>query len=108
MIRSVLTLKPRPGCAQAIVELFEREMILERALQVEGCHGASMLTSESEILVTASWTDADAYQSWLAHPERDNAGEELSDLLETPLHAGTSAGLYRVALDARPQEGLSR
>lgn len=104
MIRSVLKMTPRPGCADAIVDLFRREAIFERALRVDGCHDVSMLLRDDEILVTASWADADAYQAWIEHPERNTAEDELNELLAEPITADSVGGLYQVAISEARSE----
>ncbi|MEM8922193.1 MAG: antibiotic biosynthesis monooxygenase family protein [Actinomycetota bacterium] len=105
MIRSVLKMTPRPGRADDVVDLFRRAQVIERALGVEGCHDVSLLLSDDEILVTASWADADAYQAWIDHPERNAMGDDLNDLLVDPITAESVAGLYRVALAGSQAEG---
>ncbi|MEM7273361.1 MAG: antibiotic biosynthesis monooxygenase family protein [Actinomycetota bacterium] len=91
-------MKPKPGCADALVEVFQRNQIIERALTVEGCHDVSVLTSEESVLVTATWTDAAAYQAWVDHPGRNVAYDELNALLSSELTDDTVGGLYEVAL----------
>lgn len=104
MIRSVLRLTPRPGCADAVVELFQREQVFERALGVDGCQDASLLLRSDEILVTASWDDAEAYQAWVDHPERNTMSDELNELLVDAITADSVGGLYQVALaESRPE-----
>lgn len=51
MIRTVLALKPKTGQADAVVDLFEAEGIVERALTVEGCLGVEVWTGPDEVLV---------------------------------------------------------
>ena len=105
VIRSVLKMTPRPDCADAVVELFRREQVFERALTVEGCQDVSLLLRSDEILVTASWVDAEAYQAWVDHPERNAMGDELNDLLLEPITAESVGGVYQVALmESRTEE----
>ncbi|MEM7337397.1 MAG: antibiotic biosynthesis monooxygenase [Actinomycetota bacterium] len=93
-------MKPRPGCAEAVVDLFRREQIFERALRVDGCQDVSLLLRSDEILVTASWVDSEAYQAWIDNPDRNATGDELNELLVEPITAESVGGLYRVALTA--------
>jgi len=98
VIRSVLVLKPKPGKAGDVVQLFQEEGIIERALTVDGCHDVSVLSSEADILVTATWDDAAAYQAWIDHPERNSSSDELNALLTNTIDARSVAALYDVAL----------
>lgn len=93
-------MKARPGCADAVVDLFRREQIFERALGVDGCEDVALLLRNDEILVTASWVDSNAYQAWIDHPDRNATGDELNALLVEPITADSVGGLYQVALTA--------
>lgn len=106
MIKTVLTMKPAPGRSDDLVDLFRREAIIDKALSVEGCHNVEVLASEFEVLVAATWEDDDAYERWLAHPERNARNVELNHLLVEPITATTAGGRYEVAL-AGSQEGTS-
>jgi len=68
------------------------------ALTVDGCHDVSVLSSEADILVTATWDDAAAYQAWIDHPERNSSSDELNALLTNTIDARSVAALYDVAL----------
>ena len=104
MIRSVLAMKPKPGRAGDVVELFQQEQIIEKALTVDGCHDVSVLKRDTDILVTATWSDAAAYQRWIDHPERNSSSDELNALLVDAITAESVGGLYDVAL-TRSAEG---
>ena len=106
MIKTVLTMKPAPGRAADLVELFRREAIIDKALTVQGCHNVEVLASELEVLIAATWEDDDAYERWLQHPERNSTNVELNDLLIEPITATTAGGRYEVAL-AGSQEDAS-
>ncbi len=103
MIRSVLYLRPRDGGSAEIVEFYRHHHVLERAAQQDGCLGAELqlpLRGEGDVLVTALWRDADAYQGWLDNPERSVNADELAQLVED-FHAGVSGQTYEVVLDER-------
>lgn len=107
MIRSVLVMKPKPGCAAAVVDHFQEQGIIEKALSVEGCEDVAVLTSDSEILVTATWIDAGSYQAWLDHPERNASSDELNVLLQSAVTADTIGGLYEVSLTGSAEKGMN-
>ena len=98
MIRTVLALKPKPGLADAVVDLFESERIIERALSVEGCRQVEVWAGPDEVLVMGTWADAGAYQAWLAHPERNASNDALNELLDQPISAASRGGSYTLAL----------
>lgn len=98
MIRTVLTLKTKPGLAEAVVRLFESEGIIDRALSVEGCRRVEVWVGADEVLVMGTWVDAQAYHAWLAHPERNASNERLNELLDAPVSAGSRGGSYALAL----------
>ncbi len=104
MIRSVLYLRPRDGCAAEIVDFYRRHGVLDRAVDQEGCFGAELQTATSgsgEVLVTALWRDTDAYRDWLESPARVENATELGRLVER-LDAGASGATYEIVLDAEP------
>jgi len=75
-------MRPKPGCAGAVVEHFQRQGIIEKALTVKGCEDVSVLMREDDIMVTATWVNTAAYQAWLDH-QRD----------------GQLMGRYRISMD---------
>ena len=102
MIRTVLTLRTKPGLAGAVVQLFESEGIIDRALSVEGCRRVEVWTGADEVLVMGTWADAEAYHAWLAHPERNASNDALNELLDAPVSAGSRGGSYALALAGGP------
>lgn len=96
--RTVLTLKPRPGLAGAVIELFRREGIIDRALLVDGCHRVEVWQGTDELLVVGTWAGAEAYQAWLEHPARNSNNDELDALLLVPIEASSPGGLFELAL----------
>ena len=93
-------MRPKPGCAGAVVEHFQRQGIIEKALTVKGCEDVSVLMREDDIMVTATWVNTAAYQAWLDHPERNASSDELNALLTDAITAESVGGLYEVALTA--------
>jgi quinol monooxygenase YgiN len=103
MIRSVLYLEPR-GDGRAIVDFYRQHRVLERACDQEGCLGAELqlpAAGVGRVLVTATWRDAAAYQSWLDKPDRTANAGELAELVED-FDQGVRGELYEIALEARP------
>lgn len=105
MIRSVLYLRPRDGDGSAIADYYRRHRVLERAAEQDGCLGAELqlpTAGVGEVLVTALWRDADAYQGWLDNPVRSERAEELGQIVED-FTAGVSGATYEVILDVEPR-----
>ena len=106
MIRSVLYLTPRAGGdGGEIADFYRRHGVLERAAEQEGCLGAELqlpATGSGDVLVTALWRDADAYQGWLDNPIRSAHAEELAEVVDG-FDEGVSGALYEIAVEARPR-----
>ena len=98
MIRTVLSLKPKPGLTEAVVDLFDGEEIVERALTVEGCLGVEVWASRDEVLVMGTWASTGVYQAWLEHPQRNANNDALNELLDVPITAHSRGGSYTLAL----------
>ena len=100
MIRSVLYLTPRGGDAAAVVDFYRRHAVLEQASRQDGFLGAELQVPPEggDLLVTALWRDAAAYEGWLANPARAAMAPELSALVEGHLDAGVRGAVYEVAL----------
>ncbi|WP_457587487.1 antibiotic biosynthesis monooxygenase family protein [Ensifer canadensis] len=106
MIRSVLSLKPRPGSSQDLVRFFEARKIPERALASPGCLGVeiqNLLPGGEEVLVTALWASVESYQIWLDFPGRHEDGVQMRPLLAEHGEAVGPARLYLVARCANHQ-----
>lgn len=102
MIRSVLYLRPRGGDGEAIADFYRRHGVLDRAVQQDGCLGAELQLpagGDGDVLVTALWRDADAYQGWLDNPFRSANADELAELVDD-FDEGVSGTLYEVAIEA--------
>ena len=80
VIRSVLYLEPKDGDYDAVVDFYRREDVLGRALRQPGCLGSELQVPTSgsgPILVTALWTDPEAYEGWVSSPVRAAGSAEL-------------------------------
>lgn len=103
--RTVLTLKPRPGQAGEVVDLFRREGIIDQALLVDGCHRVEIWQGTEELLVIGTWAHAEAYRTWLSHPARDANNDELNALLLEPVEASSPGGLFELTLGGSSRGG---
>jgi quinol monooxygenase YgiN len=104
MIRSVLYLTPRWGDGQAVADFYRRHRVLERAVAQDGCLGAELQLPEDregDVLVTATWRDAEAYQGWIDNPVRAANAEELAELVDG-LGDEIRGALYEIAIEAAP------
>jgi quinol monooxygenase YgiN len=104
VIRSVLYLTPRGGDGRAIADFYRRHRVLERAAEQEGCLGADLelpADGSGDVLVTAVWRDADAYQGWLDNPLRSANAEELAELVDG-FENEVRGSLYEIAIEAVP------
>jgi heme-degrading monooxygenase HmoA len=87
MVRSVLLLRARSGRRDDVVALFERLGILREASAIPGFVAAELQLATGdadELLVTATWDSADAYDAWLGSPVRERMRPELEQLLAEP------------------------
>lgn len=101
MIRSVLSLDPKDGDYDAVVAFFRRHRILERAARIDGFVSGEVQVPKTEsgpVLVTALWRDEEAYERWLASPERAETGEEFASLLQRGSGAPGRGEVYDVVL----------
>lgn len=103
--RTVLTLKPRPGLAGEVIDLFRREGIIDQALLVDGCHRVEIWQGTEELLVVGTWAHAEAYRTWLSHPARDANNDELNALLIEPVEASSPGGLFELTLAGSSRGG---
>ena len=103
MIRSVLYLTPKDGDGRALADYYRRHGVLERALEQDGCLGSELQLplDGGDVLVTALWRDADAYQGWLDNPARAAYADELAQFVED-FDRGVRGGLYEVVVEAAP------
>ena len=103
MIRSVLYLTPKDGDAAAIVEFYRCHAVLEQAAKQDGFVAAELQIPTDrggDVLVTALWRDAAAYEGWVANPVRAAMVPDLAALVEGDFEAGVRGAVYEVALTA--------
>jgi quinol monooxygenase YgiN len=84
MVRSVLNLRARPGRRDDVVALFERLGVLREASVVPGFVSAELQVAadgSDDLLVTATWESAAAYDAWLESPVRERMRPALEELL---------------------------
>jgi quinol monooxygenase YgiN len=108
VVRTLLYLRPRPGGRDEIVALYRRERILERALEQDGCLGAELYVpagDDGDIVVTALWRDATAYEGWIANPARAANADELASVVDGDFDAAVRGEVYERALSAPPDGG---
>ena len=84
-VRSVLYLRPNSGCRAALVEAFTDLDVAGHAMQQAGCLGVELQAphddNEGPLLVTALWTNREAYDGWLANPWRAESSAAIAPLL---------------------------
>ncbi|MBF0817283.1 antibiotic biosynthesis monooxygenase family protein [Microbacterium paludicola] len=103
MIRTVLPLRVHPSKVEAVLELYRRKEILQfSADHADLVHTEISVAADGsgDMIVTAVWPSAEAYQGWLDHPWRAEAGDELNELL-----ADAEVGVGRIYVidhEARP------
>jgi len=87
MVRSLLVLRARPGRRDDVVTLFERLGVLREASAVPGFLAGELHVAADgpdELLVTATWASAAAYDAWLESPVRERMRPALEELLVEP------------------------
>jgi hypothetical protein len=103
VVRSILYLQSGAAGHDAIVDLFRRRGILERAARQGGCLGAELevpAQADGAILVTALRADVAAYERWVANPERVADAVELAALVEGDFDSDIRAETYEIVLAA--------
>jgi heme-degrading monooxygenase HmoA len=99
MIRSVLTLTPKPGQHERLMAYYERQGILRRAVQSTGCRSAEIqlrLPEHDSVVVSAVWATREDYTSWVQSGDRAGDVEELLTLLEGNRTDLDAADVYEV------------
>lgn len=100
MIRSILVLQPEPAKVADVLAVYRDDDILQFSLNESRALASEIsvaLDGSGELVVTALWPDAAAYQEWLDHPRRANA--RLVEILRgVPVGA---ARLYEVDHEVR-------
>jgi hypothetical protein len=95
VIRSILVLQPEPSKVEDVLAVYRDDDILQFSLDESRALASEIsvaVDGSGEIVVTALWPDAAAYQEWLDHPRRAN--ERLVEILRGV--AVGSARLYEV------------
>jgi quinol monooxygenase YgiN len=106
VVRSLLYLRPKRGERDAVVAFYRRHRVLERALEQDGCLAAELAVpaeGDGDIVVTALWADAAAYEGWVSNPARAANAEELAALVDGEFDAAVRGELYEVLLSAPPR-----
>ena len=83
----MLYLRAIDGRGGDVVRLFERLAILRAASAIPGFVAAELQAaagSPDELLVTATWQSAAAYDAWLRSDVRERMRPELEELLAEP------------------------
>ncbi len=98
MIRTYLELELKPGAAEGLASLFERERILETSADQEGCHSAELTISDDGLiaLVTATWSNREAYDTWTSRADRSTQADELNSFLRRPVGPETVGRVFDV------------
>jgi quinol monooxygenase YgiN len=103
VVRSVLSLYPKDGDTEALVDFYATREILEEAMLQEGCLAAELCVpadGAGPLVVTALWRDVAAYDAWVANPYRAANAEDLAALVEGGFGAGARGSLYEIVLSA--------
>lgn len=91
---SLLTLRPAPGRADALISYYREQRILEES----GAAQSYVLVDEEEpetVTVAALWSGAAEYESWLASPRRAEFAEGMADFFDETGTSGSRS--FRVA-----------
>ena len=84
MIRTVLTLRVDPSRVDDVVTYYRERDVLQYSLDHSDAVASEIsvaLDGTGEILVTALWPDASAYQGWIDNPWRESSNVQLAELL---------------------------
>ncbi len=81
-----------------MIDLFERESIVDHALSLDGCRSVEIWEGEGEVLATATWDSTESYEAWVNHPVRSAAAGALNELLDTPIPGELRGGRYTLTL----------
>lgn len=90
-VRTILTVVPRPGCRDAVIEAYRTHRIIETAVEGGGCLRGELLVPDdphAPLLVVCAWRSRAAYADWVAH--RPASASALDGLIEAP--GGLPAG----------------
>jgi hypothetical protein len=84
MVRTYLILRPTPTSLEPLVDYYRREGVIGAAMPYGLLLGelAHPGDSTATVAVGSLWSDAQAYRSWLAAPERKALIEGMAAFLE--------------------------
>jgi heme-degrading monooxygenase HmoA len=80
----VLNLRAKPGRRDEVVALYERLGVLREASAVPGFVSAELQVAadgSDDLLVTATWESAAAYDAWVESPVRERMRPAFEELL---------------------------
>ncbi|QPZ38137.1 antibiotic biosynthesis monooxygenase family protein [Paramicrobacterium chengjingii] len=100
MIRTILTFDVPLDRIDSILEAYEREQILQRAMEEAGGISTDIAVAtdnSGRVLVTALWPDEEAYQRWVDNPFRAESNGRLGDLMDGVVGIGQT---FRVKIGA--------
>ena len=100
MIRTFLDLHVTAGHADALVDVFARNAILDNSVAQPGCESAELTVSEDGrlVTVTATWDSREAYGRWTGRSDRGDLTEQINAHLDEPIGVTTVGRVHRVAL----------
>jgi hypothetical protein len=84
MIRTLLTLRVDPSRVDDVLTYYRERDVLQYSLDHSDAVASEISVSADgtgEMLVTALWPDAQAYQGWIDNPWRDASNVHLAELL---------------------------
>lgn len=91
MIRTVLTLRVDPARVADVLAMYRDEDILQFSLDHSEALSSELSIAadgSGEMIVTALWPNAAAYDGWLNHPSRQDSAPRLAQLLAGAAQVG--------------------
>ena len=85
MIRTLLSLKVEPDRVDDVLRMYRAEDILRFSLEHSDALASEISVAadgSGDIMITALWPDAVAYDRWLNHPYRQESAPRLANLLK--------------------------
>ena len=84
MVRTLLMLRVEPSRVESVLGYYREREVLQYSLDHSDAVSSEISVAadgSGEILVTALWPDAEAYQGWIDNPWRDASSVDLAKLL---------------------------
>lgn len=84
MIRTMLVLRADPRKVEDVIAMYRNEDILQYSLDQSDATASEISIAadgSGDILVTALWPNAEAYQGWIDNPFREESAPRLAELL---------------------------